>query len=271
MGSDERLLGATEINEFAEAIAAIGTAGFSKALLIALRGIAPVDHLTLLTFQPESGLHILGVASLADDAVARSLTRDFVARDYVYDPNFDELQRTTRSRRILIRRHEFSRLEHKPYQSRFYTSVGIVDKLAFIWRNPEAGYYVNLYRTLRSGPYHADEQRRLGILARLIASVVRLHGQRQHLEAKLRDGDKTTVAEHLISLLGPKLAPREQSVLARILLGLSAEGIALELGLKASSVITFRKRAYRKLGISTQAELFRCSLGVLPVFARTQA
>ena len=42
---------------------------------------------------------------------------------------------------------------------------------------------------------------------------------------------------------------------ARILYGLSAAGIAVDLGIGIESVTTYRKRAYRRLGIATQREL----------------
>lgn len=53
------------------------------------------------------------------------------------------------------------------------------------------------------------------------------------------------------------LTARELDVCVRSLLGLTAEGTALELDIKQSSVITYRKRAYSRLGISSQSELFR--------------
>ncbi|MTJ84214.1 MAG: helix-turn-helix transcriptional regulator [Telmatospirillum sp.] len=53
------------------------------------------------------------------------------------------------------------------------------------------------------------------------------------------------------------LTRRELDVCARSLLGMTAEGIALDLDIKKSSVLTYRKRAYARLGISSQTQLFR--------------
>ena len=38
--------------------------------------------------------------------------------------------------------------------------------------------------------------------------------------------------------------------------GYSAEGIGLDLGVSTHSVVTYRRRAFEKLGIATQKELF---------------
>lgn len=52
------------------------------------------------------------------------------------------------------------------------------------------------------------------------------------------------------------LSQGEVQVCARILHGMSNEGIALDLGIKPESVMTYRKRAYQRIGIATRHELF---------------
>jgi DNA-binding CsgD family transcriptional regulator len=51
------------------------------------------------------------------------------------------------------------------------------------------------------------------------------------------------------------LSRREGEVCARILYGLTSCGIALDLGIGKESVMTYRKRAYQRLGIGSQREL----------------
>lgn len=62
---------------------------------------------------------------------------------------------------------------------------------------------------------------------------------------------------HRLIALDRGLTPRELDVCVRSLLGMTAEGTALDLDIKQSSVVTYRKRAYVRLGISSQSELFR--------------
>ena len=54
-----------------------------------------------------------------------------------------------------------------------------------------------------------------------------------------------------LDALGRGLTARELDVCARTLVGLTAEGIALDLDIQKSSVLTYRKRAYARLGISS--------------------
>jgi DNA-binding CsgD family transcriptional regulator len=66
----------------------------------------------------------------------------------------------------------------------------------------------------------------------------------------------TSLQEIQDCLLGSTdLSRREGEVCARILYGLSSCGIALDLGIGKESVMTYRKRAYQRLGIGSQREL----------------
>lgn len=258
--SEARLL-----DTFAEVVAAVGTPRLDRLLLQALQSVATVDDLTILVLNPGAPLQLLGLASRTNTGVLRSLTRDYVAEHHCQDPNFSELSQATRSRRVLVRRHDFSRLKTKAYQTRFYTSVGVVDKLSYIWRSGRTAYYVNLYRYVSSGPYTAGEVQALTAMARFLANLIRLHSARWGLGAAMRRQEGADMAERLVTLLDARLTVREAMVLSRILKGMQTEGIALDLNVKPASVVTFKQRAYTKLGISTQAELFARCIATLPM------
>lgn len=55
----------------------------------------------------------------------------------------------------------------------------------------------------------------------------------------------------------PQLSPREVEVCIRIMLGITSEGIGIDLGISRNTVLTYRKRAYARLNISSQNQLFR--------------
>jgi DNA-binding CsgD family transcriptional regulator len=82
--------------------------------------------------------------------------------------------------------------------------------------------------------------------------------ERQSGRASGRPQDETLWHyRRLLIALDRGLTPREIDVCARALLGMTAEGTALDLDIKKSSVVTYRKRSYERLGISSQHELFR--------------
>ena len=57
--------------------------------------------------------------------------------------------------------------------------------------------------------------------------------------------------------VAPQLSPREIEVCVRIMLGITSEGIGIDLGISRNTVLTYRKRAYARLNISSQNQLFR--------------
>ena len=251
------------LDGFAAAIGAVGTRRFEATLLRVLATFSAVDHLTILTYREPEGLRTLGVASRVSLSVTRSLTRDYVATHHVLDPNYAELTARSGRRAVLVRRHDPTRLPTRRYQERFYTTVGIVDKISFLWHAAGTGYYVNAYRTVRSGVFQPSDTAIFASLGRIVAALVRLHDGRGQMQSSL-GGAGTDVAAPMAALLSDQLSPREAAVVAGILKGMRTEGIAIELGVKPASVITFRRRAYAKLGIATQAELFACCLRALP-------
>jgi DNA-binding CsgD family transcriptional regulator len=103
--------------------------------------------------------------------------------------------------------------------------------------------------------------------------AARLHGQASLLAALcvkhdrlcLERGDDAAaqgIDGHAARLahLQRGLSRRELAVAARVLAGMTSEGIALDLGIGLQSVLTYRKRAYAKLGVSGQRQLFALAL-----------
>lgn len=80
--------------------------------------------------------------------------------------------------------------------------------------------------------------------APVYASLIRRHLGSGRLDARL-------------AALCPALTPREIGVCEALLRGHSAAAVAGQLGIRATSVQTYRKRAYAKLGVSSLTGLFQ--------------
>lgn len=105
----------------------------------------------------------------------------------------------------------------------------------------------------RNGQFTADELSALSLGSEVIgASIIK------HLQKPQDPFDRDGVISRVITRSGAFecLTNREQSVCVGILTGHTTEAIALHLGISINSVLTFRRRAYQKLGISSQNELF---------------
>jgi DNA-binding CsgD family transcriptional regulator len=89
--------------------------------------------------------------------------------------------------------------------------------------------------------------------ASLVLPLVQLH-------IRLTETDTSPAAcasgmEQRLAGMFPELTSRERQVCARSIIGMTAEGIALDLGIKQTSVLTYRRRAYARLNICSINQL----------------
>lgn len=115
------------------------------------------------------------------------------------------------------------------------------------------GFIVQFYRTGSRG--FTDYQRsRLRRFDRMLAAALCKHfGYLQVVETR----DQCLIGRVLTEAPAfQAITRRERLVCVGILAGHTSESIAINLDISINSVLTYRKRLYRKLGISSQNELF---------------
>jgi len=140
---------------------------------------------------------------------------------------------------------------HVPaWREEIYERAHLAGRLNFFYCPvPGRTFSVNLYRDRASGGFAEAEVGRLLDVACLIrqAHKLALNG-RSAAHRRPADRDAHILqAEASLRREVPDLTPRELSVCARIACGMSADGIAVDLGVASSTVATLRKRAYSKL------------------------
>lgn len=117
---------------------------------------------------------------------------------------------------------------------------------------------VNLYRARDAGTFQPREIELIERLAPLIG-----HAAKHHYS--LRGQSQTGISQMMLARLRglcAELSKRELDSLRGVLEGHTAAEIAEQMGVKPSSVVTYQKRAYRRLGISSQRQLFALCVGV---------
>lgn len=127
------------------------------------------------------------------------------------------------------------------YRARFYDAPGLGGKLSVLAAGERLRLVVNLY--------HREVAGWSGIEAVLpvVGRLALLHFERRVAGA---------VPDALMAL-----SERERAVCLGVLEGKKAELIAHDLGVAPTSVVTYRRRAYGKLGISSRGELFAICRG----------
>jgi DNA-binding CsgD family transcriptional regulator len=238
------------------AVLAIGRPDFPNVLIQTLRRQADVGHCMVFA------LMRTGAATCLLDAgnipIGGDLGAAYAGQFHESDPNRDALFEGEGSAPIML--PSFApRMYGARYRKIFFADSGIVDKCATaIWVD-DTCFYVNFYRITAQGRFGDAERARLLAIAPAIGASVARH---------FRQAATVTPEQSLAGLFATcaplsALTPREQEVCHRILLGFSSEAISQALGISLHSTLTYRKRAYERLGISAQNELFGIVLRLL--------
>ncbi|MFC3230966.1 LuxR C-terminal-related transcriptional regulator [Marinibaculum pumilum] len=252
----------------AAVLQALGGAGFGAALLQAAGRLAAVDHLSLFSFDAVLAPRLVLTASAGGSRVAAEAGRQYQAgRFHRFDPNMGHLQagaaagRPARGRPLLLRLAAEA-VPDGDYRRAIYDRYDLGERLSLLHRAQSRWLVLNLYRDRRRGPCTEAEMARLDAGAGFLLAAAGRHLADGPEEADPAAGghagphpaDALAALERL--LLAERLSRREAEACARALIGVTNLGIALDLGVKESTVATLRRRAYRKLGISSLQELF---------------
>jgi DNA-binding CsgD family transcriptional regulator len=197
----------------------------------------------------------------------RWLAAEYSQEGYLSDPTLRTAANTPNSR-LKVTRVSPSAISDNAYRQRFYADAHIGEELAMTFLQRGQGLYFCFFRSedkVKFAKQDASQLRRVGaFLSEVFSKHMEVLGIRSN-----------THKEQLIALAGPEdrqrkfqgmlntlqsypceLSQREAEICAMIALGYTSQGIGLNLGISINTVGTHRKRAYMKLGISSQAELF---------------
>jgi len=142
------------------------------------------------------------------------------------------------------------------WREQIFVDRKLTGRLSFLYTPvPRTVFAIHLYRNRQNGSFGESDVARLLGLAPLLKRAHRnaLFAQRASADTPLRVAN----IERTLQRTAPQLSAREREVCARIACGIGADGIAADLGVAASTVMTLRKRAYLKLSIHGRQQLLR--------------
>jgi len=237
-------------------VLAIGRPDFPDILIDTLRRQAGVGHCMVFALTRAGAARCL--LDAGNIPTGSDLGAAYAGQFHESDPNREALFETEDSAPIML--PSFApRMYGVRYRKIFFHDSGIVDKCATALWTGDTCFYVNFYRITSQGRFADAERARLQTIAPAIGASVARHFQQPVT---------VTPGQNLTALFATRaplaaLTPREREVCCRILSGLSSEAISQALGISLHSTLTYRKRAYQRLGISSQGELFGIVLRLL--------
>ena len=246
----------------------LGHKSFEARLVELLNRVLPIDHCVVFTHGDDGVGHLFTHGKMPG-ARAQELADDYVRQYHAHDPVFRQLMADTVPTTDDVRPLDLGRDYDPAYRNHFFDRNDLIDKTSTIGRVEEGAVLCNFYRMGENGPYSSDDRRRLERILPLVTAYIAAHyrlvrNSTVHDPAPPELRRRTRSLVHTI--VGKRVAPfdrltaREREVCERIVLGYTSIGIGLDLEIALSSVLTYRKRAYAKLGIGTQNELFALCL-----------
>jgi DNA-binding CsgD family transcriptional regulator len=224
----------TSTDHINHCLAHLGTDAFAQVFCDFVETLG-IDQIMVFSIGENQASCLLS-RHFSQTALAGKLAALYLDGWYKHDPLLPELLATHSGKVTLRRLSEISAEMDNDYRQKFFCVPGLLAKTTLLCVCGDLRLFVSLYQT--GGPT-AQPDSALAILAGRLAL---LHFERQ------AQSDTPAVLD--------VLSHRERTVCLGILAGQKAELIAAEIGVAPSTVVTYRKRSYSKLGISSRASLF---------------
>lgn len=236
----------------------VGTRALQTRLFSVMRRFADVRMMNAALFEEGAPADIIMLEQEGHHLPVARMTSQYVSAYWRLDPLNPVVDRAVdRYSGPLLVAMEARDVPDPAYRQTFYGGNGLTGRLSLVHLSGRGNIRFNLYM----GGRGADEacleavsdcsDLLLSIVSAQLAARPRGAGewQPERVRARLR-------------AVAPLLSAREAEACTGIILGYSSEAIALALGVSIGTVQEFRKRAYRKLGISSQNELMRMVLTI---------
>lgn len=245
------------------AIDAIGQSDFLPALLDYLRIDVPfLGILLLLLDENNRPFHIYDTIR-TPYRINLDMYLDGV---YQLDPFYTHFCKHRNTDALLIRDVAPDRFNQTEYYRRYYKNIELRDEMA-IFTDLQDGRFL-FFSIGRRAAEPRFRRRDLEAVHRdlpVAAALCRRHfGESSYNQESLAGGVDEKRLQYALDRFGEAaLTPREREVAVCILKGHSSKSLAREIDISPETVKIHRRNLYRKLGISSQSELFLKFLNTL--------
>ena len=244
----------------AEIDAARGTACFIAVLQAAVCRLVEVDFTMVFAYRGTATPLVLG--DTLDPDRHRVIARDYVAGPFMLDPFFRLVSEGARSGCFRLHAVAPDHFRRSEYFRAHYDRTGIGEEIGMVF--DLGGGLIGVASFARWNASPPVLRAELAVLRAIQPAVAALCVGHWSNLRPLQDQPPVLAASVGLAS-GPAacraLSARETEIVTMILQGHSTESIALRLDIAPGTVKIHRKNIYRKMQISTQAELFSVCMG----------
>jgi DNA-binding CsgD family transcriptional regulator len=232
-------------------IATIGEPAFENTLLQCLQPVVPAASYSI--YQTGSGCapRLYMSASLGVPDTTRDCWRAYMSGPQQNDRTLTQQESTDGHLMICHITAQEAPLEHR---TRVYEAHGVAERVSVVRQEAASVFAVNFYRHTHQAPFRDSQLSEFGQVA---SGLIALAQKQITLSPQHSVADGTLGWWHRkLARLQVGLTVREIEVCARIVTGMTHDGIASDLALSVPTVKTYRNRAFARMGIHFRNELF---------------
>lgn len=246
----------------AAVVSALGTDHFEGETMRLLHDISGVEHYTI--YRVRGGKpQFLGGASIRGRHAMKVPPAELTWPNRSY-AELRTAREVTQSNPHAVLMHDELKLVEDEVLESALEHYEIADRVVVCGQAAEDLYAVAALRSRETGEFADEELKTLAnsadVLIAVCAKHAALHWDKENAAAQFGSVEKI---EENLRRSDWGLSERELQVSARILYGISAYGIALDLGLGEETVATYRKRLYARLRLGGRHELLQRYLKLL--------
>ena len=237
-------------------ISAIGRQRFESALMQYLNENCGADHIAVFQFAEGAPQRIASMSLDGTDSAQRQARLYLDGQFWRVDPSLNLAQQCIDHSNSMLLRLDVDDMPMSDLRDLIYRRMHIRERVLICGNLPGGVLGLSVLRSEKRGVFSGQEIAKLTGVADILLSVLE-----KHCDMKWRD-QRLSLAltslgeiERCCTYASERLPRRETEVCARILYGLSTTGIALDLGIGEETVMTYRKRVYHRLSISSHREL----------------
>lgn len=243
-------------------IGSLGTDEFERETLEYLSAVSGAEHYCVYRVR-EGKPKFLGGASIAGkhEMGDRGGQAHWPERSYI---KVHEVEQAARSSETALMFHEDISQATDPTPQTGLKRFHAVDRVMVCGRALDDLYALSVMRSREAGQFAEQELDDLAANADLLVAAFAKHAELHWDRAKtIAHFASVNVIEAKLRGSDWGLSERELQVSARILFGMSAYGISIDLGLGEETIATYRKRLYARLHIGGRHELMQRYLTLL--------
>lgn len=236
---------------FASTLEHVGVNGFDTVFVDAINKIADTRRVYGFECNADGSTSKL-ICGWSPNAPLEAINREYVHKFRNSDPIYDVLTEKKQGWRFGLLRVSPKELGDTDYRKIYYDRFSITERVSFL-QKLDNGNWLTLSVSSGDRGFSDAEIEGLTRFAMLskpaLARYVSTDPEETHRSFSYEE------LERRFEIACPSLTKRQRQVCARTMAGATAEAVGIDLGISKSTVLTFRRRAYERLGICSAYQL----------------